>query len=107
MRRGLNDSARETLHLFRKGKTIPEIARSRGITEGTTYGHLEDAILAGEMIDVNALVSPQAQHDIAAAFTRHGSDRLGVRLLEALGGKYTYGECKIVRAALQSKLRSP
>lgn len=106
MRRGLNDSARETLHLFRKGKTIPEIARSRGITEGTTYGHLEDAILAGEMIDVNALVSPQAQHDIAAAFTRHGSDRLGP-IVEALGGKYTYGECKIVRAALQSKLRSP
>lgn len=102
-RRGLNDTARETLHLFRAGKTISDIARSRGITDGTVYGHLEDAILAGETMDVNALVPAHAQRDITAAFTRHGFTRLGP-VVDALGGKYTFGECKIMRAALQTKL---
>ncbi len=102
-RRGFNDSARETLHLFHSGKTIPETARIRGITEGTIYSHLEDAILTGETIDVNSLVPPQAQRDIASAFDRLGFARLGP-VVEALEGKYTYGECKIMRAAMQRKL---
>ncbi len=105
-RRALSDTAHETLHLFRGGKSVSEIARIRGITDGTVYGHLENAILAGEKIDVNALVSPQAQRDVASAFDRHGFDRLAP-VVEALDGKYTYGECKIMRAALQRKLVKP
>jgi ATP-dependent DNA helicase RecQ len=101
-RRPLSDTAHETLRLFRSGKTISEIAGIRNVKEGTVYSHLEDALLAGETIDVNTLVSAQAQCDIAAAFARHGFTGLSP-IVEALGGKYNYGECRIVRAALQSK----
>jgi hypothetical protein len=52
------------------------------------------------------MVSAQAQRDIAAAFARHGFISLGP-IVDTLGGKYTYGECRIVRAALQSKLLRP
>jgi ATP-dependent DNA helicase RecQ len=102
-RRALSDTAHETFHLFRGGKSVSEIARIRGITDGTVYGHLENAILAGETIDVNALVSLQAQRDIASTFDRYGFARLAP-VVEALDGKYTYGECKIMRAAMQRKL---
>ena len=98
----LNDTMRETLHLFRTGKTIPEIARLRNLKDGTICSHLEEAILAGETIAVNTLVSIAAHRDIAAAFQKHGFGNLG-GVVESLGGKYTYGECRLVRAVLQKK----
>jgi ATP-dependent DNA helicase RecQ len=96
----LTDTVRETLHFFRQGKTIPEIARIRGFKDSTIYAHLEEAMLAGEAIDVNTLVSAAAQREIAAAFQRHGFGNLG-GVVETLAGKYGYGECRVVRAALQ------
>jgi ATP-dependent DNA helicase RecQ len=98
----LTDTVRETLQFFRQGKTVSEIARIRGVKDGTIYTHLEEAMLAGETIDVNALVPAAGQRDIAAAFARHGFAGLGV-IVESLGGKYGYGECRLMRAALQSK----
>ena len=98
----LTDTVRETLHFFRQGKTIPEIARMRGVRDGTIYSHLEEAMLAGETIDVKSLLTAEAQRDIAAAFARHGFGSLG-GVVASLGGKYGYGECRVVRAAMQLK----
>ena len=99
-RAGLGDTARETLHFFKQGRTVPEIARIRGLKDGTIYSHLEEAMLAGETVDVNALVSAEAQREITAMFKKRGLGSLGL-VVEALGGKYSYGECRVVRAALQ------
>jgi ATP-dependent DNA helicase RecQ len=96
----LTDTVRETLHFFRQGKTVPEIAEIRSVKAGTIYSHLEEAMLAGEAIDMSSLISAEAQRDIAAAFAKHGFVSLGV-VVESLGGKYGYGECRVVRAALQ------
>ena len=98
----LTDTVRETLHFFRQGKTVSEIASVRGFKDGTIYSHLEEAMLAGETVDVNALVSADAQRDIAAAFKKHGFGNL-VGVVESLVGRYDYGQCRLVRAALQMK----
>jgi ATP-dependent DNA helicase RecQ len=97
----LTDTVRETLHFFRQGRTVPEISNIRGVKDDTIYGHLEEAMLAGDAIDVNAIVSAEAQREIAAAFKERGFGSLGV-VVEKLGGKYGYGECRIVRAAMQN-----
>ncbi|MCU0785326.1 MAG: RecQ family ATP-dependent DNA helicase [Verrucomicrobia bacterium] len=96
----LTDTVRETLHFFRQGKSVAEIARIRGVKDGTIFGHLEEAMLAGEAIDVNTLVNAEARRDIAAAFTKHGYGRLGL-VVQSLGGRYDYGQCRVVRAAMQ------
>ena len=98
----LGETMRESLRLFRAGKTVPEIARLRGLKDGTIYGHLEEALLAGEAVDVESLVSLTAQREIAAAFQTHGFANLG-GIVDDFGGKYSYGECRLVRAALQRK----
>ena len=98
----LTDTVRETLHFFRQGKSVSEIARMRGVKDGTIYGHLEEAMLAGEAIDVKSLLTAEAQRDIAAAFAKHGFGNLG-GTVAALGGRYDYGQCRIVRAALQTR----
>jgi ATP-dependent DNA helicase RecQ len=97
----LTDTVRETLHFFRQGKTVSEIARLRGVKDGTIYTHLEEAMLAGEAIDVKSLLTAEAQRDIAAAFAKHGFGSLG-SVVASLGGRYDYGQCRIVRAAMQS-----
>ncbi len=99
-RSGLSDTVRETLNFFRQGKTVPEISRLRHLKDGTIYTHLEEAMLAGETVDVNHLVSAPAQKEIAAAFAKHGFGNLS-GVVESLGGKYGYGPCRLVRAALQ------
>jgi ATP-dependent DNA helicase RecQ len=96
----LTDSVRETLHFFQQGRAVSEIAKIRGFKDSTIYCHLEEAMLAGEAVDVNSLVSAEARRDIAAAFDRHGFGNL-TGVVESLGGKYGYGECRVVRAALQ------
>ena len=63
---------------------------------------LEEALLAGQDIEIGALVAATAQKEIAAAFTQYGFGNLG-GVVESLGGRYTYGQCRVVRAALQAK----
>lgn len=102
MRSKLTDTVRETLHFLRRGKTVPEIARIRGVKDGTIFSHLAEAMLAGEAIELNKLITIEAQRDITAAFAKHGYGSLGV-VVEALGGRYDYGQCRIVRAAMQMR----
>jgi ATP-dependent DNA helicase RecQ len=97
----LTETVQNTLQFFRQGKSVSEIARIRGVTDSTIYGHIEQALLAGEKIDVNTLVPAAAQREIADAFARHGFVSLAP-IVESLGGKYGYGECKIVRGLLQT-----
>jgi ATP-dependent DNA helicase RecQ len=98
----LSDTVCETLHYLRRGKSVGEIAQLRGVREGTVFGHLEEAMLAGEAVEVNLLVSPEAQREIAAAFKQHGFASLGL-VVAVLKGRYTYGQCRLVRAALQTR----
>ena len=96
----LTDTVRETLHFFKQGKSVADIARLRGFKDSTIYTHLEEAIRAGEAVNINALLDTQAQHDIGAAFTRFGFGNL-MGAVESLGGRYNHGQLRIYRAAKQ------
>ena len=97
----LNDTARETIHFFQQGKTVDEIARVRGLKESTIYGHLEEAIRAGERIELNRVVDEQGQREIASAFEKHGFGNL-TGAVESLGGRYSYGQLRLCRAVAQA-----
>ena len=99
-RSSLNDTARETVYFFRQGKTVEQIALVRGLKESTIYGHLEDAIRAGEKIELDRLLDEKGKQEIAAAFKRHGFGNL-TGAVESLGGRYSHGQLRIYRAAAQ------
>ncbi len=63
-RSSLNDTARETVHFFRQGKTVEQIAIIRGLKESTIYSHLEDAIRAGEKIELERLLDEKGKQEI-------------------------------------------
>jgi ATP-dependent DNA helicase RecQ len=100
-RPNLNDTARETVHFFRQGKSVAEVAHIRGLKESTVYGHLEEAIRAGEEIELSQLLDDKARREIAAAFEQYGFGNLS-GAVESLNGRYSHGQLRIYRAAVQS-----
>ena len=96
----LNDTARETLKLFRAGQGVGDIATRRMLAVSTIYGHLATAMEAGESIDLNQMLTPAEQETIRSVFTKCGLDNLtGVH--EALGAKFDFGLLRLCRTAQQ------
>jgi ATP-dependent DNA helicase RecQ len=95
----LGNTARESLRRFQAGETVDRIAASRGLSPGTIYGHLADAMLAGEPITLEQFLDPREQSEITSAFQRHGFAALSP-VFQDLGGRFDYGRLKLMRAAL-------
>jgi ATP-dependent DNA helicase RecQ len=95
----LGDTARETLRRFQAGEAPEAIAAQRSLSISTIYGHLADALAAGENIDLNQFLTPSDRAEITAVFRKMGLGSLSP-VFEALGGRFDYGRLRLVRAAL-------
>ncbi len=96
------DTVYETLRWFWMNLTVEQIARERGMVISTIYGHLEQGIQAGELVDINRLLTPDQQAHIAAAFAQTGFENLtGAK--ELLGDLYDYGQLRVFRALHEKK----
>ena len=95
----LGDTVRETLRRFRAGESVEQIATQRLLATSTIYGHLAEAMLVGEPIELNRFLTAEQQGEVAAAFSRIGFGNL-TGVFESLGGRYDYGRLRLVRAAL-------
>jgi ATP-dependent DNA helicase RecQ len=94
----LSGTIQETLRLFQRGFSVEHIANQRGLVVGTIYGHLEQAIQAGEPVDIDQLMTAEQQAHIASAFAKTGFGNLtGAK--ELLGDLYDYGQLRLFRAA--------
>ena len=69
---GGSDTYTQSLELFRQGKSIPEIARTRDLTENTVQNHLARFIPTGE-ITLDELVPPHKVDPIRQAVTKFNS----------------------------------
>ncbi len=98
--KGMNETTRESLKLFRLGKSMEQIAETRRLAMSTIEGHLLAAVNAGEELDVNRILTPDAREEIAAAFAKLGFSNL-TGVYEKLGEKFSYGVLRIYRAAKQ------
>jgi ATP-dependent DNA helicase RecQ len=102
-RGSLGSSKLQTIELFQQGHGIEEIAHLRGVAVSTIESYLADGIAAGEMTDIDRLVSPERQAAIRAAMDEIGPESLGA-LREHLGESYGYGELKFMRAWVMRQL---
>jgi ATP-dependent DNA helicase RecQ len=94
----LSDTIRDTLRRFRSNQSIEQIASERLLTVGTIYGHLAEAMLAGEGVDLEQFFTSDQLAEVATAFNRVGFANLS-GVFEALGGRYEYGKLRLFRAA--------
>ncbi|HBP90482.1 MAG TPA: DNA helicase RecQ [Nitrospiraceae bacterium] len=95
-KRPLGDTVNQTLRYFLAGHSVEQIARERGLVTSTIYGHLEQAIQAGEPVDLSQLWTPEQELEMAAAFEKTGFGNLtGAK--ELLGNLYDYGQLRLYR----------
>jgi ATP-dependent DNA helicase RecQ len=93
-----NGTASTTLQMFRSGKTVSEIAKSRGLAAATIYSHLAQAFATGKETNLDNFLTPKQQEEVAEVFEKAGLTHLGP-VHELLKGKYDYGVLKVFRAA--------
>lgn len=95
-----------TLALIRSGKTIAEVAKMRGRTEGTILEHLE-ALRALNKLSVQDIAhlargSEEAIAKIHRAFCELGTNKLSP-IFKKLGGAYSYDKLRIARLMLNEQ----
>jgi len=92
----LTETVVATLHYWRGGRTVEEIARLRDVKPTTIYGHLADAVESGEKFDLNTVMTADQQTRAAKAFYQFGWGNLtGVK--ESLPD-IDYGPLRLFRA---------
>lgn len=85
---------KDTLDLYRKGKTAEEIATIRGLTIGTIKQHLARWISAGD-IDIHELL-PAAMIDGVVAFMRENKGCTASSIRSGLNEEYDYGDIRMI-----------
>ena len=96
-----NETRQATLGLLREGLTLAEIARERGLTEGTVLSHLERLVGDGQAPPLAHLMpEPQRYERISRAFLESGGELLKP-VRDALGDDYSYEELRLVRLRMR------
>ncbi|WP_426429435.1 helix-turn-helix domain-containing protein [Winogradskyella sp. HB-48] len=94
------DTQKESLALFKDGKTIEEIAHLRELNENTIFGHLAKFIKTGE-IKISDLMPKTHYQELKELIPKHKFDTLS-DLKHQLDDKYRYGEIRLVLDELNS-----
>lgn len=95
------DTQRISLELFRKGKSITEIAGLREMTTGTIEGHLAKFIPTGE-IKITDIVPEEKIQAICKAIEETGAGFATSPVKEKLGEAYSHSEIRAVIAHLNA-----
>ena len=94
-----------TLTAFRRGLTIPEIAKERGFTEGTIHTHLAYWVAQGKLT-VEDIVNPARLEAITDYLATH--EITGFKqVYDHFDQTYTYGEIRLAAATLPSSAPRP
>jgi hypothetical protein len=84
----------DTLDLYRKGKSVSEIASMRGLTTGTIKHHLQKWIACGE-IDIYDIL-PHEMIDSVTAFMEEKNTASVGEIRRGLGNKYEFHDIRMV-----------
>ena len=99
-KRKKGDTQKESLALFKDGKTIEEIAHIRELNENTIFGHLAKFIKSGD-IKISDLMPKTHYQELKELIPKHTFDTLS-DLKHQLDDKYSYGEIRLVLDELSS-----
>ena len=97
--KGLSNTYQITLDLAKNGKKPSEIAAERSMTLDTIYRHLTKFVQKG-FIDVAEIIDPDRILTILKAINSFEEDSGATPIKELLGDDFSYGEIRLVRAAL-------
>ncbi|MEX2597440.1 MAG: helix-turn-helix domain-containing protein [Salibacteraceae bacterium] len=88
-----------TLGLIKEGKTIEEVAETRGMAISTIEGHAARLIADGS-VDINAFLQKEEVQEVAKAIAKTESESIK-ETVERLGGNYSFGQVRMVQSLMQ------
>jgi GTPase SAR1 family protein len=88
------DTKKESLDLFKSGKTIEQIANERELNENTIFGHLASFIPSGE-VKITDLMPVEYYEALKVEIPKRKYENLP-DLKHQLDEKYSYGELRLV-----------
>jgi ATP-dependent DNA helicase RecQ len=97
-----SETVNESLLLLSQDNSIESIALQRGLTEGTIYGHISEAITIGMLDPLEVLNLEQDEYHLIAHTIQTFADETQGRvkkIKEALGDEFGYGVIQCVLAA--------
>lgn len=94
------DTKKESLDLFKSGKSIEEIANERELNLATITGHLASFMPTGE-VKITDLISKTHYNELKALIPKHSFENLS-DLKHQIDDKYTYGELRLVLEDLKN-----
>ncbi|WP_368645082.1 DNA helicase RecQ [Alkalibacterium putridalgicola] len=103
--RNFNNTVEETVTYFNEGQSIDEIADMRNLSPMTIVNHICKWIENGKDIDLERLVSPEAEREVRNAISEVGRDFLKP-IKEAVDDAVTYDEIKVVLAKIKAEEKS-
>lgn len=102
--RGMTDTLRASVELFRRLGNAEAVARERGLADGTVYGHLAQAIGFRELTldEMTRGIPPEQVDEMREAIGACNATGAGIRgAFESLQGRYTYGLLRCVATDLR------
>ncbi len=94
----VGETFRISLAMYKEGRSIDEIAKSRNLSSSTIVSHLERYVISGEL-DINSFMTPQ-KREKAQEVIRKGTETGSV--YEMLGTFLNYVETKMFMAWLRA-----
>ena len=92
----------ETKKLVLQELSISEIAKRRGLSEGTIINHLTYLVTTGDEVNIGYLMPPAERlARIRGAFQKAGSFQFLAPVRDVLGEDYSYDDLRLVRLYLQ------
>ena len=95
------NSQETSFDLFKKGKTIPEIAKERNLAISTIEGHLAHFVGTGEL-QLDQVVDPKKSKVILEYIEKHQVQGMG-EIRTGLGSNFSYSEIRFVFKHLEAK----
>lgn len=93
------DTYQLTLNLAKTGKTPIEIAKERSMTLDTVYSHLTK-LVQRSLIDIEKIIDTERIEEIRQVLESFEEGTGTTAIKEVLGEDFSYGEIRLVRAAL-------
>jgi DNA-binding transcriptional ArsR family regulator len=95
-------TAEISLELYKKGKSVEEIAEARGMVPSTIEGHLSQFLDTGE-VDIKKLISEDKLKVILGLITAETSGTNEIK--SKLGDEYSYGEIRLALTYYRANLK--
>ena len=97
--KGLSNTYQFTLDLVKSGKKPTEIAKERSMTLDTIYNHLSKLVTKG-LVDIEKIIDTDRIETIRKVLDNVDEGISSTAIKEVLGDAFSYGEIRLVRAAM-------